>query len=65
MRQRWAELLKRIFEEGPLQCERCGGQMRIMAFVIDPEVIGAILRHLRRTGTGSQFNSAIASLPTV
>jgi hypothetical protein len=64
MRQRWAELLRRIFEVDPLQCERCGGPMRIVAFVIDREVIGAILMHLPRAGMGSQFDLAIASLPT-
>ena len=51
MRQRWAELLKRIFEVDPLRCLRCGGDMQVIAFILDPEVIGAILRHLRRTGT--------------
>jgi hypothetical protein len=50
MRQRWAELLKRIFEVDPLACPRCGADMRIVAVILDPEVIGAILRHLRRKG---------------
>jgi hypothetical protein len=31
LRQRWAELLKRIFEVDPLACPRCGAQMRIVA----------------------------------
>jgi hypothetical protein len=49
-RQRWAELLKRSFEIGPLACARCGGQMRIVSFIVDPDVIAAILRHLRGKG---------------
>ena len=50
MRQRWAALLQRIFEVDPLLCPRCGAQMRIVAFILDADVIGAILRHLRRQG---------------
>ena len=46
--KRWAELLRRIFEVNPLTCPRCRGPMRIIAFILDPVVIDAILRHLRR-----------------
>ena len=48
LRKRWAELLRRIYEVDPLSCPRCGGEMRIIAFILDPPVIDAILRHLRR-----------------
>ena len=47
-RQRWAELLQRIFEVEPLRCLRCGADMRIVAFVLDRDVIQAILRHLKK-----------------
>jgi hypothetical protein len=50
MRQRWAELLKRIYEIDPLRCGRCGGEMRIVSFILNTNVIAAILRHLRRKG---------------
>ena len=50
LRQRWAQLLKRIFEVDPLRCTRCGAEMRIVAFILAPEAIGTILRHLRRGG---------------
>ena len=50
LRRRWAELLRRIFEVDPLRCRRCGAAMGIVAFVLDPEVTTAILRHLRRHG---------------
>jgi hypothetical protein len=49
-RQRWAELLQRIFEVDPLRCPRCGAPMQVIAFILDPAVIHALLRHLRRTG---------------
>ena len=46
-RRRWAELLRRIFEVDPLRCPRCGGAMRILAFLTEPAVIDRILTHLR------------------
>ena len=50
LRSRWAVLLRRIFEVDPLRCRRCGAEMRILAFILDPQVTAAILRHLRRHG---------------
>lgn len=47
LRRRWAEMIKRVFEVDPLVCPRCHGEMRIVAFIIDPTVIDRILRHLR------------------
>jgi hypothetical protein len=46
LRRRWTELLRRIFELDPLVCPRCGGSMRIIAFITEPRVIHTILRHL-------------------
>jgi hypothetical protein len=48
-RRRWAELLQRIFEVDPLACPRCGGAMKIIAFILDHDVIHTILKHLRKT----------------
>jgi len=42
----WALLLARIYENRPLQCSRCGGLLRIVAFTLDREVIAKILRHI-------------------
>ena len=50
LRRRWEDLLLRIFEVDPLRCRRCGAEMRILAFILDPEVTAAMLRHLRRHG---------------
>jgi len=49
LRQRWAVLLKRIFEVDPLACPRCGGRMQVIAFILDHDVIHAILKHLRQS----------------
>ncbi len=46
-RRRWAILIKRVYEADPLQCPRCGGQMRIICFIEahQAQVIERILRH--------------------
>jgi hypothetical protein len=40
-RSRWAQLLARIYEVFPLRCPDCGSEMRILAFLTDPEPTGA------------------------
>ena len=35
-----------MFEVDPLVCLSGGGEMRIIAFIIDHDVVDAILRHL-------------------
>lgn len=42
-RYAWAELLKRVFAVDALQCDRCGGRMRILCAVNPPEAIRKIL----------------------
>jgi hypothetical protein len=32
------------------QCERCGGNVRIIASIEDPAVVGRILSHLEQAG---------------
>jgi hypothetical protein len=48
LRRRWASLIKRVYEVDPLVCPACGGEMRIIAFIVDPKVVDGILRHLAR-----------------
>jgi hypothetical protein len=43
----WAELLRRVHEVDVLRCRRCLGRRRIIAFLTDPQVVRAILEHLR------------------
>jgi hypothetical protein len=43
----WADLLKRVFLVDALACPRCGGRMRILAAVLAPEAVQAILAHSR------------------
>jgi hypothetical protein len=48
LRRRWANLIRRVFEVDPLVCDRCGGQLRVVAFITEPRVITRILEHLRK-----------------
>ncbi|MFC1652818.1 transposase, partial [Planctomycetota bacterium] len=43
----WAMLIKRIYEVDPLACPKCGGVMKVVAFIEPPQaqVIEKILRH--------------------
>jgi len=42
----WARLIKKIYEVDPLTCPKCGGSMRIIAFIEDYKVIRKILDYL-------------------
>jgi hypothetical protein len=42
----WAALMQRVFARDVLQCPACGGRMRVIAAIEQPDVIEAILRSL-------------------
>jgi hypothetical protein len=42
----WAKLMARVGEEFPLECPGCGGDIRLIAFITQPEPIRKILTHL-------------------
>ncbi len=56
-RKRWANLIRHIYEVDPLVCPRCGGMMKIIAFVTEPRVVRAILDSVRRECTPSVAGS--------
>jgi hypothetical protein len=45
-RTRWAQLIRKVWQEDPLLCPRCGGTMRIISFITEQGVIDKILRHI-------------------
>ena len=45
-KQRWAQLIRRVYEVDPLVCPKCGCRMEIIAFITEPAVIRKILNHL-------------------
>jgi hypothetical protein len=38
-----------VYELDPLECPSCGGQMKIISFIEDPQFIDKIIRHLELT----------------
>jgi hypothetical protein len=40
------QLMKRVFELDPLLCPKCGGQMKIKAFITSPHEIDRITKNL-------------------
>jgi hypothetical protein len=45
-RTRWAQLIRKVRQEDPLLCPRCGGTMRIISFITEQGVIDKMLRHI-------------------
>jgi hypothetical protein len=46
---RSAEMIRKIYEVDPLICPRCGGRMRVVAFLTEYAVVDRIIRHLTLT----------------
>jgi len=42
----WARLIQKIYEVDPLACSKCGGTMRIIAFIEDYKVVKKILDYM-------------------
>jgi hypothetical protein len=42
----WAKLMARVGEEFPMECPNCGGDIRLIAFIMEPGPIRVILTHL-------------------
>jgi hypothetical protein len=40
-----AALIKAVYEVDPLKCPSCGGTMKIVGFIDQPDLIQKILRH--------------------
>jgi hypothetical protein len=46
----WARRLKRVFGIEIEQCVRCGGRLKVIASIEEPELIERILAHRRKRG---------------
>jgi len=42
----WARLIARVFQADPLVCKRCGGPLKVLAYITDSLAIRQILEHL-------------------
>ena len=45
----WAEMIRKVYEVDPMICPRCGGRMRVVAFLTEHAVVDRIIRHLELT----------------
>ena len=45
----WAEMIRKVYEVDPLLCPQCGGEMKVISFIEDHEVIDRIIGHLKLT----------------
>jgi ribosomal protein S27E len=48
-RHGWAEMIRKVYEVDPLTCVKCGGTMKIIAFLTDYAVVDKIINHLKLT----------------
>jgi hypothetical protein len=52
----WALRLKRVFKIEIEKCDKCGGKMKVIASIEEPEVIEKILKHLGLDGASGLHN---------
>jgi hypothetical protein len=45
----WAEMIRKVFEVDPMICPRCGGRIKVIAFLTDYAVVDRIMEHLKLT----------------
>jgi hypothetical protein len=57
-KQRWAELMKRVFKVDVLECPRCQNRMTIVATVLKTDAIVKILSHLGLETTAPMIHPA-------
>lgn len=72
VRLSWARLLKRVFELDLEHCPNCGGELKIIAAILEAPVIKRILTHLglqarappRATARGQALQGPLNNLST-
>jgi hypothetical protein len=45
----WAEMIRKVYEVDPMVCPKCGGRMKVVAFITEYAVVGRIIDHLKLT----------------
>jgi len=46
LKKRWSHFIRKVYETDPLTCPKCQGEMRIISFIDQPDVIKKILQHV-------------------
>jgi hypothetical protein len=45
----WADMIRKVYEVDPMVCPKCGGKMRVIAFLTDYAVVDRIIDHFKLT----------------
>jgi hypothetical protein len=45
----WAPMIRKVYEVDPMICPKCGGQMKVVAFITDYAAVDRIIDHLKLT----------------
>jgi len=45
----WAEMIRKLYEVDPMACPKCGGTMKVVAFITDYAAVDRIVDHLKLT----------------
>jgi len=43
----WAAMIRKVYEVDPMVCPRCGGSMKVVAFLMEHAVVDRIIDHLK------------------
>jgi len=46
LKKRWSYFIRKVYETDPLTCPKCQGEVVIISFIDQPEVIKKTLQHL-------------------
>ena len=61
IRMNWGRRLKRVFGIEIEQCARCGGRLKVIASIEEPEIIERILAHRRERGEEAAPTAALGA----
>jgi hypothetical protein len=61
VRLNWARRLKRVFGIEIEHCVRCGGRLKVIASIEEPELIERILAHRRERGEEAAPTAALGA----
>jgi hypothetical protein len=63
----WAEMIRKVYKVDPLVCSRCGGRMKLIAFLTNHVVVDRIIDHLKLTFVAEKPppEGALQDLPMV
>jgi len=45
----WAAMIRKVYEVDPMICSKCGGRMKVVAFITEVAVVDRIIDHLKLT----------------